>query len=250
MRLSYVILTALLVVLISGCNSYELESDRWDRDVTIDGDDNEWDESRFYIEKEGIVAGVMNDDEFLYVCIYPSNSQLSGKILRQGLTLWANAEGKKEELRDQVPTSDSYGGFQKDSGNDDPEGRQGKKFETPEELEIIGPEENKIAHYYTSEISGLQLGLNMNKGVLVYEIKIPFKSNPSNTFSLNAKNGDMIALGFEIEKAESDLSQMGPKEGSRSGGMGSGMKGQRSSHGDKPDTSAEEFWLKINLAEN
>ncbi len=29
------------------------------------------------------------------------------------------------------------------------------------------------------------------------------------------------------------------------------MKGQkRSSHGDKPDTSAEEFWLKINLAEN
>ncbi len=97
MRLSYVILTALLVVLISGCNSYELESDRRDRDVTIDGDDNEWDESRFYIEKEGIVAGVMNDDEFLYVCIYPSNSQLSGKILRQGLTLWANAEGKKKK---------------------------------------------------------------------------------------------------------------------------------------------------------
>ena len=56
MRLSYLFLTAALILLVSGCNSYELASDWRDRDITIDGDDGEWDESRFNREKEGVVA--------------------------------------------------------------------------------------------------------------------------------------------------------------------------------------------------
>jgi hypothetical protein len=141
-----VILTAALILLVSGCNSYELESDWQDREITIDGDDEEWDESRFQIEKEGIVAAAMNDAEFLYICIYPSDRQLSSKIMRQGLTLWLNTEGNKsKDLGVHFPLQNSETGFKKEANNDNPGARNNFIFETPDQVEILEPEENRVS---------------------------------------------------------------------------------------------------------
>ena len=97
LRFKHIVLFALTILLISSCKGYKLDSEWRDREIKIDGDDREWDESRFHIDNEGIVASVMNDEEFLYLCIYTKEKSLSQKILRQGLTLWLNSKAKQDK---------------------------------------------------------------------------------------------------------------------------------------------------------
>jgi hypothetical protein len=260
MRLGYFLLLMSAIMLLCGCNSYEVESDWKDREIVIDGDDGEWDESRYIIKKENIVAGVMNDDEFLYFCIYTTDPQMSQKILRQGLMIWLNAEGtKKKGYGIRYPLQMSLQDIKQRSDQDRySEAHKDFVGHITEKLEIVGPDENIASRYSLHELKGLELSMKNMNGVLVYEIKIPLRYDPTYSFALDTELPSRIMVGFEIEKMDiafagikpdnSDINGKMPGSGRRSVGRGSGGERQKPSNREMPDTSVQELWLKVSLA--
>jgi hypothetical protein len=97
MKKHYLGLILITVLLLQGCNMIQLESLWKDREITIDGNDKDWIDAKYYLKDYNVVVGVMNDDDFLYLCFYPTTQELTRQLISQGCTIWINTEGKKKK---------------------------------------------------------------------------------------------------------------------------------------------------------
>jgi hypothetical protein len=89
----------LLCVASSGCGKDILLSAWRDRPIKIDGKYTDWGESTAYYDKnEKVVLNLVNDADYLYMCLISRNREIETKIMESGLTLWFDHEGgqKKE----------------------------------------------------------------------------------------------------------------------------------------------------------
>ena len=90
-----------LLVLVGGlflnCHGIKLESHWRNHEITIDGDASDWENALYLIKDKNIDIGVMNDDQFLYICVSHIDRRTFYQAAARGLTLWL-----KPEHRDKI----------------------------------------------------------------------------------------------------------------------------------------------------
>ena len=239
--------------------------------IVIDGKDNDWGDTMFYIKDAQLTAGVRNDSNFLYLVIKATDRQQAFQIMGLGLTIWFDPSGgsgqklgihfplgRKEEA-EYAPQQ------QEDGQNED----MGFMSQSPNELELLGVNDNGPVRLSIADAKGLELQINSNRQALVYELRVPLHTSDQYPYAINPK-GDQIGIGFEGGKFEGRPSGE-PRhrrteggegvgdggEGGDGGGEGApGMEGggmrrgggeyQRGERGERPNQI--DFWLKVNLA--
>ena len=257
-----IILLSVLVVaaLLTGCNSIGLQSSWKDRKIVIDGNDEDWKDQKYYIRDKNITVGVMNDERYLYLCFYPSNRKLSERLIKQGLTIWFNGDDKKKKdfgikfplgLKDGVKERSK-----RDLNYKEIEPKMIEKLMTDmfNKLEILDSNKNDEKIVEIKNLVGMEIALGVQKGVFVYELKIPYKYNQVYSATIGAEPGSKIYLNFETPEMdfEERSSQMDDRTGSMdqsmSGGKGGGNGSGRKGGSEKQTSSSLNAWVQIQLA--
>jgi hypothetical protein len=206
-----------------GCGSYQLNSQWLDREITIDGNADEWLGAKYYFEEDQVAVGFFNDETYLYMGLMAENPMLLGQIMRQGLTLWIDPMGKKNKyfgIRFPIAGPDRQGNPPtEEMGELNRVELQNRIAQSLKELEIIGPGENQAERLPLSGITGMEIAVNPSAGTLVYELKIPLAADDNNIYAVGAVPGDKISIGMLSPKLDFQASSR-----RRPGGM-SGTRG-------------------------
>ena len=75
-----VLLFALIV--FSGCGKKPLPSTWKNREITVDGQDVEWQDARVSLKDASVGMGLMNDDEYLYLTLSLMDRAVQAQIMR------------------------------------------------------------------------------------------------------------------------------------------------------------------------
>lgn len=208
---------------LSGCKKITLNSVWRDRGVSIDGLNTEWQNAMTYIEGQDAAVGLLNDEEFLYVCLVVNDSGLERQMRGRGLIVWLDSEGgKKKTFGIRYPMGMQGAGMppmrMEDEQNRE---RMMEMFESSmSELEVLESGEDEGERMSMTEASGIDVHLSTITGSFVYELKVPLLRSEEYPYAVGAEKGALIGLGFEIP--EIDLDAMGDRMG---GEMGGGMRG-------------------------
>jgi hypothetical protein len=253
---------AILMVLLTGCNDPKLESKWRDREITIDGVDSEWEACRLYYDEDTrTTLGRYNDDAHLYLSLSTGDPVLQHKIIGQGLYTWFNPRGNKEKrvgilfptgtVGKFIPGQD--GGREKGAGKGPSEGDRrpgGHSILLQDDLEMSSPdlefhipEKDYETNILLEEIRdfGFDAKLKRHGARLVYELKIPLTENDSRPDLAIGAGSGWIGIGFETRKHDRKSMKGsrgkggagGPGEGRGPGGGKGGRGGGRGGSGGK-----------------
>lgn len=88
----------LVLMLFWGCAKTPVFKSTWQQpSFQLDGNDEDWAGQMYYDNESGIMYGLSNDHEKLYVKLQFSNQILQQKVLKTGLTFWIDTVGKKKK---------------------------------------------------------------------------------------------------------------------------------------------------------
>ena len=282
---SIVIITAFIT---AGCGEFLAKSTWCDREVIIDGidDGEEWNDARYFFEKEKVTVGLINDKTDMYVRLSTNDHKIQRQFLMLGFTLWFNPQGgKRKTLGIHFPVGMQGGGMpggdmqmtpRKTGSDREAEDAQLQKMieESQKEIEIIGPGKDEKIKMSVEEVEeyGIEVRIGYSsKENLVYELKVPLLRNVSRPYYIGTEIAKVVGIGLESGKM--DTRQMGKRgggtggrDGGGMGGMGGGRGGGRGGMGGRgggmgggrggmgggmrrQTTKPIEIWLKSELAQ-
>jgi hypothetical protein len=266
MRLNYLVRVlpfALFLMFCSvGCGQPKLSSHWRGHEVTIDGADGDWKDSRVYIESAGVTVGVLNDSESLYLTLSVIERRFQVQVLRQGFIIWFDRKGgKRKNFGVRFPLGmpellmkDREGGFGAEgygrpgrydgAGGPGGRGRYGNPagFERPQEMgperveelfdqlmegaemEILGANPNDRIRVPLATSEEILMQVDYTNGRLIYELKVPL----ARVARLDKKDKP-IGVGFEIPEVDFrallQAREARGTEGELSGGRAGGLGG-------------------------
>ncbi len=243
----------------AGCGSMEFPSHWRNREIIVDGNNAEWQDSLTYLlEDKQSSIGFLNDGRYLYVCLISVNRDLQRQAARPGLTVWFDREGGDDKkFGVHYPVALGRMGEEGQEGEDQAsEFRNENPPEGANELEIVGPGENDRRRMTMGEAGGIEVRSRRTSNVLVYEMKVPLSDEGAHPFAIGTKPGSLIGVGIEairnLEGRRPPDEQM--DAGERSGGgyggrSGRGGRGERGGGGGTAGQAEQyKFWAKVRLA--
>ena len=91
-------LLLLAALLFGGCGSTTaLQSTSLDREITVDGQIEDWQGALTPIEKKNLSLGLLNDGTYLYLALVLRDRQQVNQMMALGFTVWFDADGGKEK---------------------------------------------------------------------------------------------------------------------------------------------------------
>ncbi len=252
-----------------GCQEDEITSHWKDREITIDGDQTDWQGLLSVSEAKNIAFGIMNDESNLCVTLSTSNRNTMMQVMRLGFTVWFDPNGGTKEvfgvkypvgIQGMGPRSEGRSGRSQDS-MPDMEEQIRSISESQLWVEVLGPGKDDVARISAVDTAGIQVRLGYsNFGQLVYEMRIPLKSLPQRPQALDVSPGGIIGVGFKTGvvdwAARRSQRPGGGMRGGRPGGMAGGRSGGRPGggmRGGSPRGAMLEpftYWAKVTLATN
>lgn len=239
---------------------------KWqERNLTIDGSKQDWENNLKYLKDEKVAVGITNDDENLYLCLVVSENQKIMNLLRSGFTIWLEPQSSDtEKFGIQYPIKGNnmvVQDFSKRSKTIDQRDIQEKLINKIliEQNEFLVLNEDKYP-LFTSPLNGdngIEIKIGYEFKQLVYELKIPLVSGKEGLLNINTISNEEIKLGFVSEKMErpdrSRNAQMGNKGsgGGRSGGggrRGGGMSGGQMPQRGRITMEPINFWVETVIA--
>lgn len=214
---------------MSGCSNLEFASHWRTGDITIDGQNKEWDGLLTPLDDKLTSVGMVNDSSNLYIGLVTANRDLARQIMRRGITFWFDREGgKRKTFGIRFPLG--YEGYAP-SGDSPNEGsgqgeasRNERIAEASGELDLYGPREGDIHRMTLAEAEGIEVKAKVDRGMLVYEMKVPLEEDAHHPFAVGAKAGTLIGVGVETS---SERQGERPSEGmTRGDGGGRGFGGR------------------------
>lgn len=263
-------------VLFMGCENKTIQSNWTETSITIDGNSDDWAESRLEYNKENqAVFGFMNDQDNLYLLFRINDRALDRRSPFAMLTLWFDATNRKKKslgisysgfphgrnLESQTPRpEDIRGGFWESLTEEQKEKLLKKRAEMQGMIRVIDKSKGKEEIISPGGDKGPAVGYNYEKGIIhTYELRIPINKKEGDRFGINVELSNKIALGFELGKGAPDTRRRMMGEGmqgeKRRGGMGRGMGGGhgregRGEMGRQGVRINPEFWITVVLATN
>jgi len=222
----------LVVLLLAGCagdNVYR--SSRQQRPVHINGFPDDWEAEMVYDIKSGILAGISNDNRYLYVVMKISSPVLKQKILMTGLTLWIDPSGKKKKDKGLVFPMQQAPGMKQAMRNPENKNRGmnadreliNSRYEAGmEAMELIN-----LLGVGTTEIANNISPIGVNGMIritpeddLVYEVCLPLNRLFPEPELYLVDSLKTFSVGFETGKLEIPMDRPGNNAGH---GMGQGI---------------------------
>ena len=260
-------LAAMLVLFLQGCGSSMQLTSKWsEHKIQIDGDLKEWSDSTLFVQKDDIRCGVMNDNEFLYVCVISSKPNLGRQVMFRGMTVWFDPNGGEKKTlgirfpigmggRDVMTRPEAEERDQRGNGVE-PMGRQALN-----EFEYVGPTDKDLQRVSRLQGQGVEMHLTTTPERFVYQLRVPLAYSSAHPYSVESRPGAPIGIGFETNTPQRPGPAAGGGEGRGEGGRGGqpGMGGGRGGRmpggagpgGARPEMANVSFsiWTHVQLAE-
>ena len=259
----------LFVIFQVGCTTVGLNLDsNWsDREIVVDGKNDDWLGTMLYFEDENISVGLRNDESFFYMCMIAEDPIIRAQVMQQGFTVWFDPDGRNEKTFGikfpigmqamGVPGKmNPRGTREREQSEPDPERMERALGRLLAELEILGPGKDKQMRLKVEEAKGIDIVLDTSGEMLVYELKVPLMHNEQNPYAVGAEAGDLIGIGLEIPKLDRSAMRnkmggtrpggTGMPGGGRMGGRDGGM-GMRGARGPQMPKGIK-LWLSLQLA--
>jgi len=96
----------LLCALLSGCGELRLYSDWREQPIIIDAKFADWGNAQsYYDEKTKVVINLLNDEDYLYICLITRNRQIETDLMETGFVAWFDPDsGNKKAFGIRFPT--------------------------------------------------------------------------------------------------------------------------------------------------
>ena len=239
----------LLAFWLSSCANLQFKSGWKDKNIKIDGRSDDWVGSLTYVDKQNISLGVVNDTDYLYICLAAEDQALISRILRQGMILWFNPEGGKNKTfginypvgRQMMQPEERE--MKRQGSEATPQKKRPAAMAISNDLEIL--QESKVPiRTSIRNLKGMEISLKRSTGLIVYEVKIPLKKKFDLPFAIGVENGSEIGIGIEVPKMSMTMNRAaGGMGGGGMGGRGGGMTGQRGNM-----QKGVKIWATVQLA--
>jgi len=244
----------LLLAASLSCNGLKFQSKWLDRDIAVDGSYDEWEGALLYSEDKGATVGFLNDDDYLYLCLFSADQQVLMRAMAAGFTVWFEASGKKDErLIIKYPiggTMSRREGFQ--GGEMERADRIAQSMEEQSELVITQGDRREKLESVDLDDYGLEAKIGRHLGRMVYEIRVPLHGSENRPYAINPRQGKSIKVGFELGEMKMPDRDRRPRGDFRmdGGGRPGGMRPGGPPGGRRPEHSPEfKFEIKVKLAE-
>ncbi|HEY3380881.1 MAG TPA: hypothetical protein VGK32_03890 [Vicinamibacterales bacterium] len=154
-----------------------------DREIRIDGVDEEWRDLTVPVKGQRFAAGFVNDADALYICIVTKDRVTATQIERQGLIVWLNrANEKKRTFGIQYPVDAMRRRVETDPGD---------------VLAILGPGRNDVQRAPMTDTGGIRVAVGVHGNLVVYELKVPLQSGGGPGYTLKAQPGDRLRVELQ-----------------------------------------------------
>jgi hypothetical protein len=214
-------------LMILACNEPLLQSN-W-RQAAVEGaaSDSLWNRSLMFLDEPNMGIGLQNDADNLYIFLKAINRAAQIKIMRNGLTVWLDAVGKKNKtfgihypIGMQNPGM-PLRGYQPPGAES---GELRRQFaQIPDTMEIIGPHKNERNSFSVRDIEGLTVSLHDSLGVMIYELTIPLRRSDELPYGIGVGPGKAIGLGLETGQFKREMTgENSHRGGKMPGGRGGG----------------------------
>ncbi len=254
--------TLAVTLMLTGCKTQEVPSHWLMMPIQVDGKMTEWTGlATTYFEEEGVVLGLSNDDKNLFIHFRFTNPTWARAIRMTGLTLWIDAEGKK----DKEVGIRFHGG---PSLSELMAARGGEQFDNLRQeqkqgfLEREAQTANKFiffdnSYYVEASIPidgsrGPAAGYDTSMGFYSYEFSVPLKESAVQFYGLGVQPGQTICLGagwgeMRIGRGGMRGGPPGGFDGGPPGGSGVRPPGGTGGRRIQPPEK-QEIWVKTQLA--
>ncbi len=282
MKLQKILILSLGLLILGGCNQIKYNSSWCENDVTVDGDDSEWQGAQMVPKKLRVAVGVKNDNDNLYLSFRTPDRSTMMQVLGLGFTVWIDPKGGKREawgIKYPVGSGMQEMGMLMRTMRMNPEevDRQVEQMLQMQSFAQIIDPENRFRTIPLSQSEIVDICLQYSNGQLIYELKLPLASDFNDIENTRLEPGSVVGIGIttpEIDMAdmmgggrpESGMPGGGMSGGRGGGGMGGGRGGGGMSGGgkgggrgggmssppgggDRQMPEAMDLWLKITLAE-
>jgi hypothetical protein len=187
-------LCAISFILVSASSDAKtkLTSIWLDREITIDGEPDEWRDQLTYVASADTFFGAQNDSEWLYLCLYSRSPQVTRELAEGGLRI--RIESKSSGKR-----TIAYPHGAGDHGNS---------------IDLWLPERRDALSVDPSGSAGIVAAVSF-QGSFVYELKIPLAPQDSWTWDLGAGAGETIKMTIENPQVDESPDQQAGAPGRR-----------------------------------
>ncbi len=263
-RFRSIILSFIVVITIqcvTGCGEEEIKSYWLENDITIDGDQMDWQGKLQYLADEHSALGIANDEQNLYLCLVTNDTLKMFQFFVTGFTVWFEPKNGGEKIGVQYPlkSDDIRKMMQKGDRREGniPDSKLGigefKKMQN--ELRIINEDNFPMTAYSLNNEIGIKVDVGYQRGQFVYEMQIPILKPLFSYHNLNLLPGDKITLAFE--SGEFDRGDLGGQNrgsgfgmNGRGGGKGGGRGGGNRGGSMPPSIEKIDFEVQFKLAQN
>ncbi len=179
-----------------------------DRDIRVDGSDEEWRGEELPVKGEKFSLGIMNDADWLYLCLPTKEDGTKTTIGLMGIVVWLERQsGKKQTFgvhfpvpnppgargpRRPLPPAPSGGG-----DKEAPAEGQGPQVPGQDVVGILGPGKNDARLVPIDQAGGIEGRVGVHGDLMVYELRIPLHRTPENPYSPELRPGDTVRLKIE-----------------------------------------------------
>ncbi len=268
--LSLFILFSIIISL--SCGDFIVESKWCAGKLEVDGNDTEWRDAKIYFEGEKYTIGVKNDSTFLYVLLATQDKQLQMQILHFGFIVSFGPAGeRKKSFGIRFPLENKKQDFPltriakgKDTKLPVPDLRFANRgLEILQLRKMLGKKHTFTRYMLTAQAKqyGIESRVALHSKELIYELKVPLRTDEQFKYALNPGSDSGVAVFFETPEMEFDNVVPGKPRGLPGHGMlppggmiggGMGYDGMRRSnmrpYTNKPTPVKIRQWVTVRIA--
>jgi len=233
-----------LTYFLSGCNDIKVNSQWCNREIFIDGMSFDWENVLMNFEDKKVNLGILNDDDYLYICLVPLDEAIIHQVMMMGFTVWFTSESDNDlKLGIRYPVGIRNNRM---PPKDTPSERNREELrrnieESLNEVMIISSNKDDTIAIPVENASAVEIRVGTKNERMVYELKIPLMESSDHPYSIGALSGQQIEIEFLTDEFKKPMMNRSLRsEGPRPGrGSGAGGKGMRPGGGRRPGNNME-----------
>lgn len=254
MKIVIYFISVLCIGFLSCSSTQDLKSTRSVGGMTLDGDNNDWDNNSFFDEDNDILLHFENDNEFLYLGFATDDIVKQSQILNMGFIVWFDKNGgteKKLGIKFPLGMKGNFGFFNKprqDAPNEEKNlNDEYSLVDSMTTIELVENEKTTGKIRNLSALSGIWLSAKKYKGIYVYELKIALYPKGYD-ISLGLKPGNAKSIGIGFETVAPDMDKMREKMPKRDDMPPTDMpEGRNKKPGMRPEMNFLKYWVNLKL---